>query len=635
MKTLTATAQTKAALDAASAYNAVKIEWGGAVGTLWYSDASRTVDGQGFASRVTSWGNPSTSLGGASSWTFELSDNDQAIRDIYQTVGYGAKKVTLYQLWPATVQADWVVIFSGATTTPPVWNEESGTLSIPVMGFDALHADELLANVDETTFPYAHPDAIGGCLPMVYGYKQNVAAVPVKGLGPRTYTTTRCDWDSTSFTVKDASDFPASSVGSPIRIWVGGEMMDGYFTDNVFTPTTRPIVLSAGLTLTCQGYEPYGPYNGFNLNANDASGYWVGGCALRFTAYDNATPPVAIGPAQYRRITSYTRNDTDESEVVVEQAYHKAAPWYEYIPEEASHLAMSGLLWLTSEANRFVGYPCDITTSREAHDRGEEVSYAGSATGDAYVYVVNDRASKDVERVYAETTEGDDEPYLLSTDFYTVNLDDNQFVATLGHNVTTITFTRPPSLLASDVVGKSITDVITADVRGPHDGGTLIENPATIIEHIALRGGLLAGDIDATALAAAEVARADLRCAFAYTSQIAVSECLNEIANQACLAIDWSAGDLRVISRRHDIDDVGITLAFTLSTANYKLDTRRYSSTDIRDIANHIRGTYPWQDDAKWLTLSDSGSIGDYGLMRRELATWIYNHKNPVNWVLA
>ncbi len=636
MKTLTATAQTKAALDAASAYNAVKVEWGGAVGTLWYSDASRTIDGQGFAPRVSNWGNPSTTLGGGSSWTLELLDDDQAIRDILMTVGYGAKKVTLYQLWPGTVQADWVVIFGGATSTPPVWNEDTGVISIPVMGFDALHSGDLLDNIDETTFPYAHPDAIGGSLPMVYGYKQNVAAIPVQGLGPRTYLTTRCDWNATEFTVKDASDFPASSVGSPIRIWVGGEMMDGYFTDNVFTPTTRPIVLSAGLTLTCQGYEPYGPYNGFNLDANDASGYWVGGCALRFKVYDQGeTPPVKIGPYQYRRITSYTRNDTDESEVVVEQPYHKEAPWYEYIPIEYSHISMSGTLWLTSEANLFVGYDCDITTSLEAHDRGDEVFYAGSATGDSYVYIVNDRASKDVERVYAETEDGDEDPYLLSTDFYTVNLDDNQFAGTLGHNVTTITFTRPPGLLASDVVGKSITDVITADVRGPHDGGTLIENPATIIEHIALRGGVASGDIDATAVAAAEAARTDLRCAFAYTSQIALSEALNEIAHQAALAIDWSVGDLRIITRRDDIDDVGITLAFTLTIANYKLDTRRFASTDVRDIANHIRGTYPWQDDQKWLTVRDSGSIDDYGLVRREMATWIYNHQNPVHWALA
>ena len=164
-RTLTGPAATNAALTSAQAINAVKIEWGGSTGTLWYSDHSRTEDGQGFAQRVIDWGTAQTDLRAGGHWGFSLRDEDGAIRAILKAEGTAGKPVTLYQLWIGSSQADWVVLWKGVTDSKWAWSETDYAVSIACVSYAQVIADSLLTEVSLEDFPYAAPETLGRALP--------------------------------------------------------------------------------------------------------------------------------------------------------------------------------------------------------------------------------------------------------------------------------------------------------------------------------------------------------------------------------------------------------------------------------------------------------------------------------------
>ena len=250
MKTITANATTELAKAARTAFWIVKVEWDAA--TVYYSDAVRTVGGITTAQRIGSWNGISVRLGQGASWGLGLLDHDGSIRTTLnsQTKVRG-HKVTLYWAWPDAAIADWVLIFGGVTDAPYDYNEQTATVSIPVTGVDARLVTPATTICDLDTFAYGNPDDLGRDVPLVYGKASDVHAVWVEGGGPVTRLTSRFDTADTTCETREASGFPASSAGSPIKVWIGHELVEGWFDSNgKFTATTRPITLKSGLTVT-------------------------------------------------------------------------------------------------------------------------------------------------------------------------------------------------------------------------------------------------------------------------------------------------------------------------------------------------------------------------------------------------
>ena len=636
---MTATAASNAALTTAQAYNGVKVEWGGGTGTQWYDDAGRTVDGQAFEQRVTDWGDPTSRLHKPGEWTVGLRDNDGALRAILDAEGTANKRVTLYQMWAGAAAADWVVLWCGWTEEKVTWSEDGAELTLGCLDYGEGLAGPITHVVNETDFPYASPDEFGQALPMVYGKKRGVRGAWVQGGGPLSHTTTTLGFSGTYVFVDNAEDFPASSVGSPIRVWIGRELVEGYFDavdTNKFTITDRNIV-AQNVTATWVA----GSFTRLNIDSGDASGVW-NGYAMRMKVATYTIHPnfdAFVGPYQYRTIRRHTNNGAEEvwvsapmsdgrtNSVWVEGEYQIASGYKAWKPNRIAEAAVE------------LSY--DIVYARSRHRRGDEFRYS---SGDACVFIVSDAEAAAVERVYA--LDGD-RRVLLSDGSYTVNMADNQFVAELGGNCTTLTFTIPPQYIrwsisdgvnaGSALMGTQVwrqtmrraSNQIECEVHGPEEAAAVIEHPLRVLRHLALRVGLEAGRVDETSVTDAVTARANYRVGFAFVSERGrPADVLQDLARMVHCAVDWTQGTLRVVTLDNDL--AGASAAKAISDSNRMMDSRRLVKAGLHEAVTQIDGSFlNHENEQRDTTVRDATAIATEGLHVAQTIFWCYQHQNP------
>lgn len=626
---------------------AMLIEWGGAVGDLWYSDAARSEGGHTMAAKVMDWGQFTSGLDEPGQGNISLDDSDGTVRDAIDAVGLGGKVATLYLLSPGMDEADWAVAWRGITEERGQWREQDATIQLSLTSYEQKANQALTYAVDEDDLPYAAPEAMGQALPVVYGHKRGIRGVCVKGGGPTARLTTCLDFDKLWFYVDDATPFPDSSEGSPIQVYVGREKVEGYFLPgkNRFIITARNLVEHSG-QLT---FAEAGNYRKLALDTTEEdANYWTGFC-IRFRIYDddgegNLTDKT--GPYQYRTITDYRYEGGQAYAIIglpfsdgrVTDLYPNGRLWA--VSETAMYMGASG--WLPVDYVQALDY--DICTHRAYHQVGSMVRYAGDGE---VVYVVSDAPAQAVNRVYVAIDEEKGSYELIPPGCYTVNLDDNQFGAFLDRNVTTLTFRTMPSAIswsrlvyqspADTFLGQTVTqtlsgrDAIIADVDGPPTGGSVpYENPAIILRDLAVRQGLTSPDeIDEGSLIAAFAARAAYRCGFAYQAADARScDILRALARQAGLALDWTTGTLRAVALRNDIDVAN--LAKTIAS-----DDRFMDGWQVEKLGSHLAydrvtgGFLDYRGRAQQVKQSDADAITAHGLSVLNMDFWSYQNKAP------
>jgi len=656
-RTLTVNATARKNTANVAAINAVKVEWGGATGTKWYSDAARTIDSVSMEARVVEWGDITSSLGSGGSWSVRLADHDGAVRAAAAAEGISRHRVTLYQVWPDLAQSDWTVLWSGVTEARGSWREVDAVYMLACLGAEHELDGPLCTVVNRDDFPYAPEDAFGRPLPVVYGKRRGVAPAWVEGGGPETKTTTRLSQAGSYVYVADATEFPESSAESPIRVWIEREMVEGYFDageTNKFVVTDRSIELWSG-TATWEADS----YNHLHVTGltGEVHGYWTGfSVAMQIAdSYDLEGVPSYTGPVQCRTIVKHTVSGADEDIWFRPDLSDGRGnmPWC-----EAEYMVYNGFRpWRPPQTYIGSEHAVSIRTHRQTHRRGGTFRYAGSAG--ACTFIVNDRPSHAVSRVYVESG---DAKILLPTGCYTVNLNDPQFADEVGGNCTTITFRMPPEyirwtesqvrelawlqrfdepesqLMRWQTINKRMqaNNGVFCDVEGPTDDyDTVLEHPADIIADIAERAGLSAGRIVSASITAAKAAKPDYRAAFVLAQENArAGDILHELARQCECAIDWTEGNLRLVALTNALDEA--PLALTVAAANRKLDGYELSQEGIQALTTQMIGTYRDCEDAeRRISLRAETAMAAVGLLSETFDCWAYNHPNPVSAVCS
>ena len=622
-----------AALKSSKAINAIKVEWGGATGDEWYADTDRTVDGVSMDGRVTAWGDAVARLGQRGSFRFALQDTDSTIRDIVDSVGSGGHVTTLYQLWPSLSQADWVILWVGITEDDIEWDEADPVIRINCQDYGWLLREPLNKIVNKADFPYAEVEAFGTALPIVYGRKRGVEAVCVSGGGPRSITTSGMTPTSTYVYVEDVTDIPdKGTAANPVRLWVGRELIAGYFDGNKFLCTERSVQKypTGGGVGYAQRYDA-NPYQAWTFQGYYPAGYF-NGFAMKLKI-----PGTTVW--QYRAITTSTYVvGTNTVTIWLRRPFSYGPPW-----QVTDYGEVTGYTPWAPESG--VDYEFAIVSQRSSHKRGVSVRFA--PTDGSVTYILNDRASSDVVAVYCNDQ-------LMPAGTYTLDEDDDRFAGVLDHNCTTCTFRMPPEYIRWTDVDERIiaqgpysgisaftgrvsfkrrkgSQNVLATVYGPEEGSPaeLIQHPARVIRHLALRAGLDAGDIDTDSITAARQATPGYRCAFALEDTTGrACEALEDLARLAECAIDWTEGALRLVRLDNEIQDRDAVATFSTER---RMDSYRRRRGGLRAVTTKFVGRYAnHRNEAGEEVVRDLTAMAASGLLTDTINAWPYAHGNPV-----
>lgn len=215
----------------------VKIEWGGTIGTKYYSDKEFVLGALTIEKRLVSFGaintqEKDTGIGTISSVNVVLDDLDSGIKDIIETVVPQSKKITAYHHFEGLAEADLVPIIRGRLSSPINWNEANRTFSFDIVS--EIEGEMIGFAPDENDIPDICDSAKNKAWPIVFGAVRHLPAVRVI-CPPTGWLKTRATDFENSFYVDNGKNFPQNT---PIEIVLGhGCIYEGSFNGELFTPT--------------------------------------------------------------------------------------------------------------------------------------------------------------------------------------------------------------------------------------------------------------------------------------------------------------------------------------------------------------------------------------------------------------
>jgi len=649
---MTDDANTEAAKTASTAFNALKVDWyvGGVIeSTIWFSDITRTVDGQEMFGRVTAWGNSLSRLDTSGTLQVDLDNSDSYFTDTGKAIGLRGHVVTLYQIWEGLPQEDWVIIWKGVTEGKLAWAETNSVYTMTCVDYGFFMKAEAITIVKREDFPQAAPNEFGLGLPMVYGDARAVPAVWVQGGGPVTELARRLKVDDINFKVVSSAGFPQINVLNPvfIDVWVGRELIRGFFIagGNLFTINERDLAFARVLFKM----EPDNAFKITTTGLNKKAGYYQG-FAVKLKIYNHNTEKYE-GPFQYRNIVKHEVSGGTTT-------FTLAVPFARRPPYVKTELQAKKGLYpykLTADRAAATEIEGEITTEPYEHARGTIVRYAGYRLSGAIPYsakfIVSDRPCEEISRVYIKI---DNQRFIVPKEVsgqstYVENTNDPEYFGILGHNVSTIELRLTPELIRA-VIGRNQYSMemldkytkdfdemagheITADIISVYAGtpSILQEHPADVIRHICIhRGGFTSAQINEQSIIDAKAFREDFKCSFHLRDpNMTTREIVEEIAKQAAMSIDWTEGKLKLVPYREDLDTATVTVAIT--DANRMIDSHALSNEGILEIATRITGKYiDIYGIERTETVDDTGAIVAQGIQADEIDFWSYPDYRPV-----
>jgi len=600
MRTLTA--NTTAQKNAASTepVNILKLEFGGAVGTKYYSDrplgAGDASSWDNAEARVVSWGRiaaliQETKFSPIGDLSIVLQDGDKTLKGYLDTVEFQHKQATLYQWFSGLAEGDLLPIAVGMITAPLRWSETAATITLDITDISTLKRVTIGKLADRDTFPYVAQRDEGRTLPIVFGSVKRTLTIDCNN-GAVTELVRPCQANDTTLFVNDASRFPQ---GESITIRIDKELIIGSFAGNTFTATQRGAAL-----VTNQVTDKAIDANNFrdtSLSDNDDT----------YTGY-------------YVKVTS-------PDDVV----WHQEITWYSGELRQVHYYPAiySGLNAWTIPA----GTTYDITSYARAHQVGAIVRYSQPA----YVYILNDAASKAVKylegygrlRIPTEhagqdkITYADQDTWIrINANFYTIDRNDTATIP--GRTITSATFSRPPKELYPGLKDGSIWATMEG-VEDAGDGtGALIENPALIIREFLQRDvwmGLPDSDLNTDSFSEAESELACLKMAFALDKQRDSLQLIADLAYQARSAMLWDDGKARLAVLSNKLGDS----VATLNAAKVRMDSLVIARTNFERVASEVTARYQRQAEERQVVVRDAAVEAAYGRRVRALDLWAYN----------
>lgn len=195
-----------------SPINLLVIEFGGAIGTKYYSDRTVTIDAQTYEPVVADWGSIDFIINNSATTNdlhLTLANSlSSPISDIFAIINPEGKVAKVYQTMVGLDFADAEIIFNGRITSPVTYSLEKVEFDLVNRILD-LKA-EVGRIVTKEDFPRSLPSHRGRVIPQVSGFVENVPAVCVFTAGK---SSLQESLSSTSVTIEadDGNTLPSSA----------------------------------------------------------------------------------------------------------------------------------------------------------------------------------------------------------------------------------------------------------------------------------------------------------------------------------------------------------------------------------------------------------------------------------------
>jgi len=570
-----------------SPINIVRIDFGGALGTKYYSDRPLTTPVTA-AGTVIDWGDYSQSIsedrGEVSEYSFTMEDDDLGLLDdVFRDQISQGKPAILYQFFIGLGLSDLTVLFKGVVGKAE-WSEgEPRQLRISLESTETFYSKRLGTLASEENFPDIRKEDIGKTIPYVYGDVERSSAVQVVA-SPKTTLAIDLGLIGSETVVTDGRCFPQ---GVNKDIFIGRELIRGKFEGNKLFIYGRGLVVASGTT---NSMSPN--ILTFTASLVPAGFSWVG-YHVRFFLPSGATPE--------RLITNFTTPDV----------YGMDAPVL--VPGTSP-----GVLHTEIPA----GTPFEIFGKPAVHGAGEEV-YLDLPE---YKWAINDAVSDSVDfiEIAASVVLARDDVssklkdlntiIKIPKDYYTVDLSDSSFTGTIGHDITTISMPFDPKNLPNSPFAS---DEILASLRGRD-----LDNPADIIDDILTRSDVT--DKDTTSISDAVTATSDIKLGFTIEEIRRGIELAHDIAFQSRLSLIFEAGDARLLY----LTNAAGTSTTTVTDSGRAIDGLDITQEDIEQIYNVLDITYKDKGKEKSFEVRNTGSVTEHGERPRDLFFWVHNNRS-------
>lgn len=259
--------------------NLLEIDFGGAVGTKYYSDRPVTVrDANGdivasFEPLVADWGQLDAITDGISTTKditiMLINATSSPISDLFSVVVPEGKSARLWQWFEADnmIDPDAILLFNGKISSPVRYN--MSTVQIDIVDKILDIEEKIGTPIDLTTYPRALSSHVGRILPHVFGSVEGVPAVGIEVTGKSIIRTTLND-EATTLTieVEEGSVFPTTAFTLVVE---DEEIAVDNKSGNTLTASARGInATSAAFHLKgVQCYEKLGVGNKFRYQVHN------------------------------------------------------------------------------------------------------------------------------------------------------------------------------------------------------------------------------------------------------------------------------------------------------------------------------------------------------------------------------
>jgi len=604
--------------------NIIRIDFGGALGTKYYSDHAL---GSGDASsvlnaaqRIVSWGalafaSPSGNAFVTSDTTTSLvfRDSDKIIFGYFLDTAFQNKKVIVYQYFSGLGAGDVQAIIEGVISEPPVWNEANATMRVNLADLSYQYRTNIGTIVRKEDLPYVDPTRRSQTIPLVFG---NVKRAPCLGIHDAlvTHLVRDCHIEDTVLYVDNAENFPQETT-IVLRVGLGG-VIQGYFLGNTFHITKRDwTILSSTISENEAGVSDF-EFRDWGLGETDDvyRGYWIKVLMTGYN-YDAGGNPV------YRRILEY-------------QADSKTLIYRQQGVDIYRDLVATD--------------PYDIVTMAIKHDEGTLVFMAVG-----YKFIVSDAPCADVPVVETfgsidvtepdEASDDETDPVVdyegwlrVNPDSYIVNKYDVD-VFGVDHPITTLTFPRNIREFQPEFDG------VFANVAGvdttANGAGSVITDPAEIIKTILTRFvGVPAEYIDSDSFTTASAEGTSFIPFGFVLSRVwdSIELCANLAFQARCMML-WEAGKARLLW----LKDAMAAPSLTISKDAIIQNTLKISRTAFGNVVSEVEGVfYPKGEhnrdgERRSLVATDAATEAAYGRHVTSIELWAHTDNHHASMITS
>ncbi len=349
--------------------NLLDIQFGGAIGTKYYSDRVVTVGGNTYEAVVKDWGDIDFILNKSASVSdlhiVLLNTLSSPISNLFSTEAPESKIAILYQWYIGEDAADKTPLFSGRITSPVEYSLDS--VSFDIVGRILDLEAKIGRVITQAEFPRSLVAHRGKIIPQVIGSVQNVPAVCIYTAGKSSLRETLTD-SALTIEVDDGSVFPTDASWTLVieeeQILMEANTSGG----NTLTATQRAYLgsIAALHTKGTQMYEKASTFryqvfdDQFSVKAAAISGVRVNGFLLNDSQYtiDQVNYPGQIIFNSYPQVEE--QQETDFDDYLFDVVVNDESTPYAHTPEALIDENTSSYAWLLSgqrvELQRSLGF---------------------------------------------------------------------------------------------------------------------------------------------------------------------------------------------------------------------------------------------------------------------------------------